>query len=140
MLVKVDIATSAASLEARSPLLDHCLAEFVISLPDQQRLRHWRRKALLRDAYRRRLPMEVIEGRKCGFEIPMCRWLETDLKGLVHDALADPAARIGAYLDRAFVLDVIERRTLTQRNWEYLVYGFLVLELWLRDAETLCRG
>jgi asparagine synthase (glutamine-hydrolysing) len=140
MLVKIDIATSAASLEARSPLLDHCLAEFVVSLPDRQRLRHWRRKALLRDAYRERLPIEVIDGRKRGFEIPMRRWLETDLKGLVHDALAGPAARIGDYLDRAFVLDVIERRILNERNWEYLVYGFLVLELWLREMEALCRG
>jgi len=140
MLVKIDIATMAASLEARSPLLDHRLAEFTVSLPDKQRLRGWRRKALLRDAYRKRLPAEVIDGRKRGFEIPMRRWLETDLRELVRDVLASPSARIGEYLDRTFVLDVIGQRTLTQRNWEYLVYGFLILELWLREMETLCRG
>jgi asparagine synthase (glutamine-hydrolysing) len=133
MLVKVDIATMAASIEARSPFLDHQLAEFVVSLPDHQRLRRWRRKALLRDAYRQRLPAEVIDGRKRGFEIPMRRWLNAELRPLIHDTVEASDSRIGEYLDRRFVIDIIQNRTATQRNWMYLVYGFLVLELWLRE-------
>ena len=136
MLVKVDIATMAASIEARSPLLDHHLAEFVISLPDQQRLHRWQRKSLLRDAYRSRLPAEVIDGKKRGFEIPMRQWLNNELRPLVHDTLEAADSRIGEYLDRRFVLDVIQNRAVEQRNWTYLVYAFLVLELWLREISA----
>ncbi|HEY2760378.1 MAG TPA: asparagine synthase (glutamine-hydrolyzing) [Pirellulales bacterium] len=136
MLVKVDIATMAGSVEARSPLLDHRLAEFVVGLPDRQRLHRWQRKSLLRDAYRNRLPAEVIDGRKRGFEIPMRRWLGAELRPLVCDLLEAPDSRIGEYVDRRFVLDVIQNRAAQQRNWMYLVYGFLVLELWLREISA----
>ena len=60
LLVKMDIASMAASLEARSPLLDHTLAEFVASLPDGYRIRGGRLKALLRDSYRGCIPDEVL--------------------------------------------------------------------------------
>src|SRR5207302_9768465 len=92
LLVKMDMATMAASLEGRSPLLDHTLAEFTASLPDSYRLRGWRLKALLKDAYRGRIPDEVLRGRKQGFEVPLRSWLRQDLHGLVMDSLETTSA------------------------------------------------
>jgi asparagine synthase (glutamine-hydrolysing) len=135
LLVKMDMATMASSLEARSPLLDHVVAEFSATLPPHFLLRHGRTKAVLRDAYRDRLPPEVVNGRKRGFEIPLVSWLKTELKSVLMDTVGSPGARVRSYLDGDFIDDLLARRTLTDRNWGYLVYALLVLELWLR-AET----
>lgn len=131
LLVKMDMATMSASLEARSPLLDHHLAEFVAGLPERFLLRRGRRKALLRDAYRRELPAEVLRGPKRGFEIPLQTWLEGALGEILHDRLRSPTARIHDFVDRDFVAGLLDRRLLQQRNWAYIVYALLVLELWL---------
>ena len=134
LLVKMDMATMAASLEARSPFLDQEVAEFALRLPVGFRIRRSRLKAVLRDAYRGRLPREVIAGGKRGFEVPLAAWLDGDLRDLVHDSLLAPDARVGAYLEPAFVRALVEGRTMADRNRPGLVYALLVLELWLRES------
>lgn len=138
LLVKMDMASMAASLEARSPMLDHKLAEFATTIPDRFLLRRSVSKSVLRDAYRDLLPREVTRGAKRGFEVPMKEWLLGDLRGILHDTVGSQNARIRAYLDPAPVRKLLDRAILQDRNWAYLVYSLLVLELWLRDAE--CGG
>jgi asparagine synthase (glutamine-hydrolysing) len=133
LLVKMDIATMAHSIEGRSPFLDHKLAEFVASVPDNFRLRGRTPKSLLRDAYRDRLPAEVTSGRKRGFEIPLETWLQTDLRDVLHDTVGSPAALVRDWLDGRFVDGVLTRSVLAERNWPTLTYSLLVLELWLRE-------
>lgn len=132
LLVKMDIATMAASLEARSPFLDHRLAEFAFRLPARYRVRGGKLKAVLRDAYRGLIPDEVIDGKKRGFEVPLERWLSDDLRPLVFDLIGAPNAKVKAFLEGRFVDDILERRTMKDRNWPHIVYSLLVLELWLR--------
>ena len=139
LLVKMDMATMAHSLEGRSPLLDHRLAEFVASLPARFRLRGGRLKSLLRDGWKDRLPPEVINGKKRGFEIPLDRWLAGDLHELLMDTLASPTARLRNYLDGKFLDRLLARKTLRQRNWATLVYSLLVLELWLGEFAAQTR-
>ncbi len=134
LLVKMDMATMAASLEARSPFLDQEVAEFALRLPVGFRIRRSRLKAVLRDAYRGRLPREVIEGSKRGFEVPLAAWLDGDLRDLAHDSLLSPDARVAAYLEPAFVRALVEGRTMGDRNRPGIVYALLVLELWLRGS------
>ncbi|MDD5565014.1 MAG: asparagine synthase C-terminal domain-containing protein, partial [Thermoanaerobaculaceae bacterium] len=133
LLVKMDMATMAASLEARSPFLDQEVAAFALRLPVAFRVRGSRLKAVLRDAYRDRLPREVIAGPKKGFEVPLAAWLDGDLRDLVHDALLAPDARVAAYLEPAFVRALVEGTAMRERNRAGLVYALLVLELWLRE-------
>ena len=133
LLVKMDMATMSASLEARSPLLDHKLAEFVMTLPEDYLIGLFAPKRLLRRAYEGLLPREVIHGRKRGFEIPLAAWLRADWKELIQDTVLSTHSRVGEYLDRRFVRNVCEGRTLTDRNWAYVCYSLLVLELWLRQ-------
>ena len=133
LLVKLDIATMAYSLEGRSPLLDHVLAEFVATIPDRFRLRRGRPKSLLRDAYRGLLPDEVIDGRKRGFEIPLQSWLENDLRELLMDTLGNQSAHVRNYLDAAFIDRLLARKTMADRNWATSVYSLLVLELWIEQ-------
>lgn len=132
-LVKSDICTMAASLEGRAPLLDHRVAEFVVGQPSAVRLHRMHRKSLLRDAYRGRIPDEVLDGRKRGFETPMESWLARDLKEVFHDSLGSPEAKMRGFVDDELVDGILNRSVLRDRNWSYLAYGSLLLELWLRE-------
>ncbi|MPY67617.1 asparagine synthase (glutamine-hydrolyzing) [Deinococcus sp. SDU3-2] len=133
LLVKMDIATMAHSLEARSPLLDHRLAEFALRLPGTYRVRGSRAKAVLRDAYREPLAAAVVQGPKRGFEIPLERWLREDFREVLHDTLGAPDAQVRDWVDPTFVDGLLARRLLPDRNWATLVYMLLTLELWLRE-------
>src|SRR6185437_15179569 len=126
-LVKMDMATMAASLEARSPLLDSVLAEFTAPLPGDYLLRNGRPKAVLRDAYRGRLPDEVIGGEKRGFEIPLVSWLRKELRPIIQDTVGSQDARVRAYLADEFVDALIAGNSFKDRNWGYLMYAVLVL-------------
>jgi asparagine synthase (glutamine-hydrolysing) len=123
----------AASLEARSPLLDHKLAEFMVSIPDHYRIRRGRLKALLIDAYRGCIPDEVLDGSKKGFEIPLNSWLEVDVRELIIDTLLSSSARVCDYLEASFVRDLLNKKVHKESNWAYIVYALLILELWLRE-------
>ncbi|WP_256842934.1 asparagine synthase (glutamine-hydrolyzing) [Ornithinimicrobium cryptoxanthini] len=133
LLVKMDMATMAYSLEGRSPLLDHRLADYVWSLPDTQRLPRGRPKGLLRDTYRGLLSDEVISGKKRGFEIPMASWLDCELAPMVQDLVVPSSARVKGFLDPVLVDAVMLGQGMPERNTTYLRYALLVLELWLRQ-------
>ena len=135
LLVKMDMATMAHSLEGRSPLLDHQVAELAWRLPDEYRVRGSMPKAVLRDAYRGRLSDEVISGAKRGFEIPLAGWLNNELRPILTDTLASPTAEVRSYLDGAFIDALMHKEVMQDRNWAYLVYALLVLELWLQEEK-----
>jgi asparagine synthase (glutamine-hydrolysing) len=132
LLVKMDMSTMAASLEARSPFLDHEVAELALSLPYEARVNGRSTKRILRSAYRGRLPDEVLDGAKRGFEVPVGRWLRGELRNLLHDSLLSADARIRDYLDVGAVRGIVEGRRLRDRNTDQLTYALLMLELWLR--------
>jgi asparagine synthase (glutamine-hydrolysing) len=135
LLVKMDMATMAYSLEGRSPFLDHRVAEYVWSLPAHVRLPRARPKGLLRDSYRGLLSDEVITGKKKGFEVPVARWLAEDWRELLHDVLLTPSARVTSYVDATAVEELVRGTRWPEKNTTYLVYALLVLELWLREQE-----
>jgi asparagine synthase (glutamine-hydrolysing) len=90
MLTKVDMMSMANSLEVRVPFLDHDLVEFVFSLPYEYKIDSRRRKKILRDSFRDLLPQEVFNRNKQGFEVPLLRWLQGDLRSLIdQDLLGD---------------------------------------------------
>ena len=133
LLVKMDMATMAASVEGRSPLLDHTLAEFTQTLPDRYLVRGNRTKCLLRDAYADRLPVEVLQGPKRGFEVPLGRWLSGPLRPLVHDLLGRPNAFVRDWVDGAYIDRLLSVPFLKTCNRDALVYALLVLEIWIEQ-------
>ncbi len=135
LLVKMDMATMAYSLEGRSPLLDHELAEFAMTLPSEMLVKGKIGKRVLRDAYRDQLSAEVYAGKKRGFEIPLVPWLQGPLNERVQDLLGSSEARVRGYLDGAFLDRLILGNEMMDRNWGYIVYALLVLEMWLRENE-----
>jgi asparagine synthase (glutamine-hydrolysing) len=131
LLVKMDMATMASSVEARAPMLDHHVAEFAWRLPDRFRIRRGVPKALLRDAYRPFLPSGVVDGPKRGFEIPLAEWLEGGVRPMLHDSLGRSNARVLSYVDQQLLAELLHGTGLEDRNRADLLYALLVLELWL---------
>ena len=133
LLVKMDRATMASSLEARSPFLDHELLERVATFPPSLLLRAWKTKAVLRAATAGLLADEVRRAPKRGFEVPLASWLAGPWAGEVETVLEDPAAAIRALV----ATDNVAR----WRSWAQhpdreraarAVYTLLTLEHWLR--------
>lgn len=136
LLVKMDMATMSASVEGRSPLMDHHLAEFTMSLPDAYLVHGNRTKCLLRDAYKGLLPDEVVRGAKRGFEVPLRKWLVKDLRPLLNDLLGRPNAYVKNWIDGQFVNELLKNPSAVGFNWHALMYSLLVMEIWFEQQAT----
>jgi len=98
-LARVDRATMAASLELRSPLLDHRVAELSWRIPHRMKVRGTTGKWILRQVLYRRVPKDLIERPKMGFSIPIDRWLRGPLRAWAEGLLDENAVRGGGLLD-----------------------------------------
>lgn len=85
LLLKNDKMTMAHSVEARTPFLDHHLVEFLIKVPAKYKLKWFREKHLLRKAMSGLVPPEIVKRKKQGFTVPVQKWVDNDLKGLVEE-------------------------------------------------------
>lgn len=136
LLVKMDMATMRYSLEGRSPLLDHEVAEFGWCLPGKYRVRGWVTKRILRDAYRGQLNDEVINGAKKGFEVPMADWLQGPLQPILRDTVGARTSPIRDYLDGELIDSLLSGETGKRKNLTFILYSLLVLDLWLREIKA----
>lgn len=134
LLVKMDIATMANSLEARSPFLDVPLAEFVWTLPERWVFSRRETKPLLRALAARVLPRAVARGPKRGFEVPVARWLEHDLRETVGDLLLTPDSRVAKLGDAGAISGLVGGNDDFSGNRAQTVWALLMLELFLRDG------
>jgi asparagine synthase (glutamine-hydrolysing) len=130
LLVKVDVASMACSLECRSPLLDHELVEFTCSLPLSWRLDRGVGKRILRDWARDRLPAEVLHRPKMGFGVPVGTWFRAELRDLVRDRLLNPQALCGRVFRREWLRSLVEAHISGRANYEHPLWALLTLELW----------
>jgi asparagine synthase (glutamine-hydrolysing) len=87
MLVKVDLMSMANSLEVRTPFLDYEVVDFAFSLPLSSKIDGSGRKKIVRDAFRSMLPEELYTRNKQGFEVPLLKWFNRELKSLITDDL-----------------------------------------------------
>jgi asparagine synthase (glutamine-hydrolysing) len=133
LLVKVDIASMANSLEARSPLLDHRLVEFCAALPSSYKLRGRTSKLLLRRLMRDRLPPAILTRPKMGFGVPVGEWLRGELRGLLEDTLLSPQALQRGYFNPQAVRALVDQHVSRQADRTAHIWGLLMLELWFRE-------
>jgi asparagine synthase (glutamine-hydrolysing) len=103
ILTKVDRCSMAVALEAREPLLDHRLIEFVWSLPVDIHRGGQGNKGLLREVLSRYVPRAMTDRPKRGFSIPLAEWLRGPLRGWADDLLSSSAIANDDYLDAAGV-------------------------------------
>ena len=130
LLVKVDIATMAVSLEARSPFLDHHVIEFAASLPQKLKLRGLTSKYLLKKVLRKLLPSENLNRRKMGFGVPIGHWFRGKMQPFLREVvLSDKALRRGLFKPEA-VRQLVELHARGERDYSHQLWTLLMLELW----------
>ena len=131
LLVKVDIATMANSLELRSPMLDVNVVEWGVSLPRKFKIKGLETKHILKDVARSLVPAELINRPKMGFGIPRAEWLRTGMKEMVIDILTDTTSRQRGWFDSLEVKKVIGTH-MAGEDKDNLLWPMLMLELWAR--------
>lgn len=134
LIAKIDIATMAHGLEARSPFLDHELMELAASIPAELKVRGAQKKWILREALRDWLPDETLDRPKQGFSIPESDWLRGDLAGFAREVLLDPATLDRGYFEPGAVRALIDRHAAGADVEARRVWALLMLELWHREC------
>lgn len=130
LLERGDRMTMAASLEARMPFMDHELASFVSSLPDNMRVRGRTTKWILREAMKRLLPREILERPKVGFRVPVNDWFRGPMKDYLYDHLTSTSSRTSVYYNRGHLEKVLTEHVSGCQNHEKLLWCLLNLEIW----------
>jgi asparagine synthase (glutamine-hydrolysing) len=131
ILVKVDIATMANSLELRSPMLDVNVVEWGFSLPRKFKIKGFETKHILKDVARSLVPAELIDRPKMGFGIPRAEWLRGGMKELLMDTLTDTTANQRGWFNTNEVKKVINIH-MTGEDRDNILWPILMLELWAR--------
>ncbi len=133
LLVKVDIASMANSLEARSPLLDHKVIEFAASLPEAIKIRGTETKYLLKKVASRLVPREVLYRKKMGFGVPLTHWFRGHLKGYLRDTLLSEKCLKRGLVKPEIVTRLVHEHTSGERDHVAQLWTLLMLELWFRQ-------
>ncbi|MCM8813193.1 MAG: asparagine synthase (glutamine-hydrolyzing) [Candidatus Omnitrophica bacterium] len=130
ILVKVDRASMANSLEVRAPLLDYRLVEAAVALPPQEKMPGLAMKAVLKKIMRRRLPAEVLQRPKKGFGIPVAKWLRQDLRALVTDVLSPENVRRQNLFQPESVQRVLAEHLRGTRDNRKQLWTLMMASLW----------
>jgi asparagine synthase (glutamine-hydrolysing) len=132
LLIKADKMTMANSLELRVPLLDHLVLEFAAGLPSQFKVKGMATKRVLKEAFKDKIPLEVLERRKTGLPVPLRRWMQKDLKGHIYGILLDEKSIGRGYFRRGAIERLLQRNEIDGALMKE-VFSLLTLELWHRQ-------
>lgn len=132
LLVKVDIATMANSLEARVPFLDHQFMELVAGIPSHLKLKGSVTKFILKESFSNFLPRSILKRKKMGFGVPISRWFRKELKDYVYQILMEKKALNRGYFKREGIARLLEEHESLRYDHSAKIWALLVLEIWFR--------
>jgi asparagine synthase (glutamine-hydrolysing) len=132
LLIKTDRASMAASLEARSPFLDHKLVELAARIPSNLKLHGKTTKYILKQAAAGILPDDIIHRPKHGFGVPVGRWFREDLQRYARDILLDPGTLARGYFRESAIRQLLDEHISGQRNHDQRIWMLLTFEWWHR--------
>ena len=132
LLPKADLASMAASLELRAPLLDHRVLTLGVSLPEHLLADRRQGKIALRRAFADLLPPSTLGRRKTGFGVPIGAWFRGELRELAGDVLTGRAARERGLFRPEAVERILTEHASGRRDHGHRLWCLLVLELWQR--------
>jgi len=133
ILTKVDIASMAYSLEARSPFMDHKVVELAARIPSSLKLQGGRGKRILIETFRDLLPESIQNRPKMGFGVPLDHWFRHELREMLTDTLLESRTLQRGYFDPATVRRLVDEHVRSQWDHSARLWLLLVFELWHRQ-------
>jgi asparagine synthase (glutamine-hydrolysing) len=140
IMVKVDRASMAASLESRAPFLDHRVVEFAWRLPLSMKQREGKGKWLLRQGLYRYAPKELVERPKKGFSVPVADWLRGPLRPWADSLLGERHLRDEGLLNAAMIQEKWAEHLSGKRNWQHCLWNVLMFQSWLAEQRYPARS
>jgi len=131
ILVKVDRASMACSLEVRAPFLDYELVEFVIRLPSRLKFKGFTSKYILKRAMKKFLPPEVVHRPKKGFGVPIAKWVKGPLKELFRNMLSLERIEREGFLSQEYVATLLEDHLKNKKDNRKPLWTLLIWQLWV---------
>jgi len=139
MLQKVDLASMMHSLEVRVPFLDPAVVELALAMPSSFKIDRGRRKRILLDAYRGRLPDEILDRPKQGFEVPVGEFLRGPLRDMFHDTVTREAVESFGLLSFPAIETIYRDHLARHAEHADLLFALLSLCWWRRREGQLAN-
>ena len=130
ILVKVDRASMANSLEVRVPYLDHTFVEYAAGLPSQYKLRGLTTKYLLKQATKDLLPQEIVQRKKKGFGVPLSQWFNGELKAMLLSYLNEERIKPAGIFHYPYIKRLLDEHFSCQWDHRKQLWSLLVFEMW----------
>jgi len=130
LLVKIDRASMACSLELRTPFLDHRLIEYAAGLPSRLRVRRFTMKYILKKAVEKWLPHQIVYRQKRGFSVPIASWMRGSLRPLVEATLDPEKLKRQGLFDPGFVRRLLEEHWGGAADHRKSLWTLLCFQLW----------
>jgi asparagine synthase (glutamine-hydrolysing) len=134
ILTKVDRMSMAVSLEARAPLLDHKLIEFVCTrIPASMKMKGLETKHIFKRAVDDFVPAEILNRPKQGFGVPIDQWINEQLRERVRGTLTEPRTQQRGYVEQRYVNLLFDEHERGRRDHSMELWALFMLELWHRN-------
>jgi asparagine synthase (glutamine-hydrolysing) len=135
LLVKMDIATMASSLEGRSPFLCKDLLEYVPGMSDKHKINGSTTKYLLRRLAKKYLPEELVNQPKRGFEIPLKNWVNTELRDMIGDYVGAAGALNKQFINPDFTAKMLDKKiAIPEEKRAKILWMLLCMEVWYKKV------
>lgn len=130
MLTKVDWMSMKNSLEVRVPFLDHRLVELVFKMPGSLKIKNGKTKYILKETFKDLLPKSIYRRPKAGFEVPISRWLKTELKFLLDQYLAEKRIQNQGIFDHKIVKQLVGQHLSGKTDTSWMLWNLIVFQSW----------
>jgi asparagine synthase (glutamine-hydrolysing) len=135
ILVKVDRASMAVSLETRAPFLDHDVAEFAFELPLEYKINNGNGKVILKELLGRYMPKQLFDRPKMGFGLPIDKWLKGSLRDWTEDLISEKNLDEIGFLNTKVIRHRWQQHLSGTQDWHYFLWDVLMFIEWYKSEK-----